>query len=100
MLLMMIISGTRLAYDRLQHLQPLVRVFGAILLSPFIHFASVVDNISIIIKVVGIKKNRRYESDVEYMRKLRFFSRGFGHLLIQFLFVTNPFFTNLAGILM
>ena len=59
MLLLMYVSGIRLAYDRLVHLQPLVRIVASLLLAPFIHFASIVDNISIILKVVGVKNSRR-----------------------------------------
>ena len=59
MLLLMYISGVRLAYFRLEHLQPVVRIVGSLLLAPFIHFASIVDNISIILKVVGVKNSRR-----------------------------------------
>ena len=59
MLLLMYISGVRLSYDRLQHLQRVVRIIASLLLAPFIHFASIVDNISIILKVVGVKNSRR-----------------------------------------
>ncbi len=63
MLLLMLISGLRLAWARLEHRKLIVRVLGALFLAPFVHFASLVDNISIIIKVTGIKKNRRQERE-------------------------------------